>query len=120
MLSVFLRWLSGDVAQSLAKAYADRNNAQTDQQRIAANARIRALEIQQEARAQGGRLTAWMQAAWAAPFVIYDAKLLLWDKVLGIGATDPLSPTLAASHDLMLGFYFGGAAAIGVARALRR
>lgn len=120
MISGIVRWLSGDVASSLAKAYADRNNAQTEQARIAANVQIARLEERQANRALGGRITAWVQAVWAAPFIIYTWKLIVWDKVLGMGATDELSLQLLEMQTLIVGLYFGGAAGIGVVRALRK
>ncbi|MBL3567226.1 hypothetical protein JMM59_19760 [Rhodovulum sulfidophilum] len=57
---------------------------------------------------------------WAAPFILYNAKLLIWDNVLVLDATDALSADLLDLQLRIVTFYFGGAAAIGVVRALRR
>lgn len=52
----------------------------------------------------------WFVAAiislWAMVFLIYDAKLVLWDKVLGLGVTDPLSSELTTVHLTIVGGLF--------------
>ncbi|RBO54636.1 hypothetical protein DSD19_04470 [Rhodovulum sp. BSW8] len=112
--------LGGGLAGQLREAYEARLRAANDADRIAAEIRIAELQERQANRALGGRLTAWVQAAWAAPFILYNAKLLIWDKVLGLDATDALSADLLDLQLRIVTFYFGGAAAIGVVRELRR
>jgi hypothetical protein len=34
---------------------------------------------------QGNWVTRWVRPAWAAPFVIYTWKIVVWDIVLGFG-----------------------------------
>tara|TARA_Y100000815_G_scaffold237814_1_gene231830 strand:+ start:829 stop:1200 length:372 start_codon:yes stop_codon:yes gene_type:complete len=111
--------LTGDIGRSIAAAYQARHDAKTEQDRISADLEIARLEQQQANRALGGRLTAWVQCLWAAPFIAYNAKLVVWDKVLGLGATDPLSVSLMDLQLRIVTFYFGGAAAVKVVRALR-
>lgn len=120
MLKAILNIFTGGLLDRLADAYEARHNAKTERERIAAEVDIARLEQQQANRALGGKITALVQAAWAAPFVIYNAKLLVWDKVLGLGATDTLSAELVGLQTTIVQFYFGGAAAIGVVRALRK
>lgn len=120
MLKAVLNWLSGGGLNALAEAYAARNNATTEQARIAAEVEIARLEERQANRALGGRITAWVQVAWALPFIVYNAKLLIWDKVLSMGATDALSTDLTALQLRIVTFYFGGVAAVSVVRALRK
>jgi hypothetical protein len=120
VLSSIVGLFTGGVAQSLADAYKARNDATTEQERIAAEVDIARIEERQATRALGGKLTAIVQAAWAAPFIVYNAKLVIWDKVFGLGATDPLSPSLMDTQITIVAFYFGGAAAIGVVRAIKR
>ena len=119
MIRSVISALTGDIGRSLAAAYQAKHDAKTEQARVAAEVDIARLETRQANRALGGRLTAWVQALWAAPFVLYTWKLLVWDKVLGWGVTDPLSPSLADLQLRVVVFYFGGAAAIGVVRAIR-
>ena len=97
--------LSGIAAQ-LRGAYADRLAATNDSDRIAAEVTIAQLEARQSVLISGGKVSAFIQAAWAAPFILYNAKLLVWDKVLGWGATDGLSPELYNVQMIIVGFYF--------------
>lgn len=120
MLRAILRIFTGGLLDKLADAYKAREEAKTDAERIAADVEIARLQERQANRALGGRITAWVQAAWAAPFIIYDWKLLVWDKVLGAGVTDDLSADLMTMQLRIAMFYFGGAAAVGVVRALKR
>lgn len=120
MIRAIIAALTGDLGQSLARAFEAKHNAQTEQDRIAAELEIARLQERQANRALGGRITGVMQALWAAPFIIYDWKLLVWDKVLGAGVTDPLSASLIDMQIRIAMFYFGGAAVIGVVRAIRR
>ncbi len=57
-----------------------------------------------------------VQIAWALPFVIYNGKLILWDKVLELGATDPLSPELYTLQSVIVGFFFLTTTVRGLAR----
>lgn len=119
MLSALIKWLTGGGVDAISKAYAARHNAQTEQQRIDAEIEINRVETQQANRELGGRVTAWVQLAWAAPFIAYNSKLIVWDKMLGMGATDALSGDLMDLQLRIVTFYFGGSAAVGVVRALR-
>ena len=119
-LGKILSWVSGSLVGEIADAYKAKHTATTEQARIAAGVNIARLETQQANRALGGRLTAWVQAAWAAPFILYNWKLIVWDKMLGMGATDALSQDLSALQLRIVAFYFGGAAAVGIVRAIRR
>lgn len=51
-------------------------------------------------------INAIVRATFAAPVALYYGKLFLWDKVLGWGATDPLSPDLIHVSWVIIGFYF--------------
>ncbi len=96
------------VAEHLAAAYAARTNATTEQQRIAAQERVehyQALERILIAE-QGSWLTRWVRPAFALPFVVYVWKLVLWDKVLGWGATDALGDNLTTIMVTIVGAYF--------------
>jgi len=120
MIKRVLGWIMGDLTRALSDAYAAKHNADTEQARIEAEKHIARLEVQQANRALGGRITAFVQMAWAAPFILYTWKLVVWDKMLGLGATDPLSIELLTMQRQIAALYFGGAAAIGVVRAIKR
>ena len=54
---------------------------------------------------------------------IYFAKLLIWDKVFGLGSTDPLAGWALIAANLVIGFYFAKRGAENVATiigAIRR
>jgi hypothetical protein len=47
-------------------------------------------------------------------------KLLIWDKVLGLGTTDPLAGFAAVTANLVVSFYFAKRGFENVARIIRR
>jgi hypothetical protein len=96
------------IAEKIADAYIEKQKALTDRERIVADERIRTLEMQRNivVMEQGSRLTRWVRPAFALPFVVYVNKLVLWDKVLGFGATDPLGPDLSETMAIIIGAYF--------------
>jgi hypothetical protein len=84
-------------------------NAKTDQERIAASERIGALQAQQAvlvADSQRSNVDIYIRALYAVPPAIYLGKLFVYDKVLALGTTDPLSDTLTHTLWVVLGFYF--------------
>ena len=91
-----------------ATAYEAKQRAQTDKEKIAADERIKTLEAKRDVLvAEGGsRLNAVMRAGFGIPPMIYLGKLYLFDKVLGWGTTDPLSPELWNVLWTVVGFYF--------------
>lgn len=98
----------GRIADKLAAAYVERSNAQTDQQRIAADERIKTLESRRDVilKAQSDPFERWVRIGFSLPFIIFVWKLVVWDKVLGWGATDNLSDDLWAILYIVLGGYF--------------
>jgi hypothetical protein len=51
---------------------------------------------------------------------LYFAKLLVWDKVLGFGSTDPLAGFAAITANLVVSFYFAKRGFENVARIIKR
>jgi hypothetical protein len=51
---------------------------------------------------------------------IYLSKLLVWDKVLGLGTTDPLAGFAATTANLVIAFYFAKRGFENVARIIKR
>jgi hypothetical protein len=96
----------GGLAGKLADAYKAKAAAQTDEARIAADVIISQLQARQAAVIAGGRWIAPIQAAFAGMFLIYYAKLIIWDKVLGLGVTDGLSPSLENLSMIVISFIF--------------
>jgi hypothetical protein len=110
------------IAGRLASAYEAKQKAATDRERIAADVRIKRLEaIANIQAAEGGsRINAFMRAALAAGPTVYLLKIFVWDKVLGLGATDALSPELWNVVTAVVGFYFLYEASTSLARILKR
>jgi len=54
------------------------------------------------------KATRWIRPFFAAPFVIYNFKLVVWDAVLGWGVTDPLSDNMWYVEMTIITFYFLG------------
>ena len=51
---------------------------------------------------------------------LYFAKLLVWDKVLGLGTTDPLAGFASTTSNLVISFYFAKRGFENVARIIKR
>ena len=64
---------------------------------------------------QGNWVTRSVRPVWSLPFIIFTWKVIVWDKLLGWGATDPLDPKMWSVFMLMVGAYFGGRSAEKVA-----
>lgn len=89
----------------LATARASRDNAETEQARIAADAEVRRLEARVAAQSVG-RGAMFMRIAFGVPIAIYFGKIFLWDKVLKWGTTDDLTAQQWQVVMVVLGFYF--------------
>lgn len=97
----------GKIAESLAQAYAAKQSATTDQERIAADAKIKTLEARRdvlvaESRHPGNVI---MRGLLALPVAAILWKIFVWDKCLGLGATT-MSPDTWHVVWIVLGFYF--------------
>ena len=105
-------WFTGGglngIASELRQAHADKLQAQTDEGKIAADVTIAQLNARQNALIQGkgSWISKAVQAAWAAPFIIYTWKLVVWDKVLKLGVTDALGSFESDIAKIIVGFYF--------------
>lgn len=105
-------WFTGGglngIASELRQAHADKLQAQTNEDKIAADVTIAQLNARQNALIQGkgSWISKVVQAAWATPFIIYNAKVIVWDKVLKLGTTDPLGQFEQNLGMIIVGFYF--------------
>jgi len=114
MIGLILKFLGGGgiaaIGGQLRAAYELKLKAQTDHEKLEADQRIQELQAQQSVliAEQGNWMTRWIRPAFALPFVIYNAKVVVWDKVLGWGVTDPLSSDFAQMQMVMIGAYFLG------------
>ncbi len=111
MLKFLLGLLSGplsDISNDLKEAYQSKLDAKNNSERIAADERIALLESRRATilAAQSDRYERFVRIGFAFPFIAYVNKLVLWDKVLGWGVTDGLSPELYQIMMIVLGGYF--------------
>ncbi|MGD9729563.1 MAG: 3TM-type holin [Nitrospiraceae bacterium] len=83
-------------------------DAKTEQERIAADERTKALEAKRDVMiAEAGLgLNAYMRTAIALGPAVFLLKVFIWDKVLKLGSTDNLSPELWNVVVAVVGFYF--------------
>ena len=97
----------GSIVGQLAEAYKAREVAKTDRDKIAADERIKTLEARRDVMvAEGSPINAYVRMAFAVGPAAYYLKIFVWDKVLGWGSTDPLSPELTQISMIVIGFYF--------------
>lgn len=105
-----LKWLNplGVIADRLTAAYEAKQKARTDQERLKADVLINQLEARQTVLVaeQGSWLTRWIRPALALPIVVYVWKIIIWDKVLGWGVTDPIGSTGEYLMTAVVGAYF--------------
>ncbi len=79
--------------------------------------RDRAATVEVMKAAQGSWVTLAVWALFAAPPGLYLAKLYVWDKMLGWGSTDPLSPFLEnLTITIVAGLFGSGAVVLGAGR----
>jgi hypothetical protein len=112
MLKLLLSWVTGGglsgVADRIGDAYERKLQAQTDSEKMQIDAEIATLTLQQQVliAEQANWLTRWIRPAFALPFVIYDFKIVVWDKVLKLGTTDPLSSEFWQLQMIVFGAFF--------------
>ena len=119
--------LGGPFAKAALDAYRARLSTENASEKIAADLAARELAVEQRERElasqsvlaeQGRWYTALPRPLFAFAFVIYVWKVVVWDKVLALGSTDPLSGDVAHWATIVLTAYFGGRSIEKVARIL--
>jgi hypothetical protein len=127
MWMTILSFLGGPVVKALIQAYQAKLKAGNIEGKIAAD--LAATEIAAQT-AEMQALTQYRIAEigrWYEPdklmgfcVAIYFAKLLVWDKVLGLGATDALAGFAAVTSNLIVTFYFAKRGFENIARIIKR
>jgi len=121
--------IGGPVITGLINAYKAKLDAANIQDRIAADLAAKEIEAEIEARKQASAIIIVEQGRWytaiirpllALPIIIYLWKVIVWDKVLGLGSTDPIIGMIADWTGTILAAYVGGRSIEKVARILRR
>ena len=112
MFSLILSWLTGGgiaaIGKQLNEAYQTKLRAQTDSEKLQADMDIAQLSARQQVliAEQGSWRTSWIRPAAAFPFIAYDWKIVIFDKVLKLGVTDDLSPQFWQLQMIVFGAYF--------------
>lgn len=119
--------LTGPLLQAGVDAWKAKLTADSDKDKIAADLAGRELVVQQrEIEVQAQLRTAEIGHPFEPDKImgycvaVYLAKLLIWDKVLGLGSTDPLVGWVETTANLIVAFYFGKRGFENVARILKR
>ncbi|MFZ0847266.1 MAG: hypothetical protein WAM62_15880 [Pseudolabrys sp.] len=133
MFATILGWLGnligGPFAKAAVDAYRAKLTAENTSEKIAADLAARELVVEQrEAELatqtviaeQGRWYTALPRPLFAFAFVIYVWKVVVWDRVLGLGSTAALTGDVAQWAMIVLTAYFGGRSLEKVARILSR
>lgn len=133
MFAIFLGWLGnllgGPFAKAAVDAYRAKLTAENTSEKIAADLAARELGVEQRERElatqavmaeQGRWFTALPRPLFALAFVIYVWKVVVWDRVLGLGSTAALTGDVAQWAMIVLTAYFGGRSIEKVAKILSR
>lgn len=112
MIGQILSWLLGGgvaaITKSIREIRKDELDAKNTADRIKAEKEIATLEARRSvlvAEAKSNWNVAF-RAFMALPFVVFVWKTVAYDKVLGLGSTDNLSPELWNLMMVVYGFYF--------------
>lgn len=127
MWMTIISFLGGPVVKALIDAYSAKLKAESVDSKIAADLAVSEIAAQTaETKAVMQYRTAEL-GYWYEPdkligycVSIYFAKLLVWDKVLGLGSTDPLAGFAAITANLVVSFYFAKRGFENVARIIKR
>jgi hypothetical protein len=118
---LLIRWLSGflaaPVVEGFINAYKARLAAESSQDRTAAELAAKAIEAEIEARKSAAAIIISEQGRWytavirpllAVPVIIYLWKVIVWDKVLGLGTTDAIGGDVGIWAGTIVATYVGG------------
>lgn len=129
MMAWLLSFLSGPLLNSLVNAYKAKLEAGNTRDAKAVDLAVAEIQGDIAARSaakeiiiaeQGHWYTAIIRPLFALPFVIFAWKVIVWDKVLAWGTTDPIDPNMWTVFLAVIGSYFGLTAIDRIARVFKR
>ena len=127
MWMAILGFLGGPVIKGLIAAYQARLKAGNIDSKIAADLAANEIaaqtaETQAIAQYRIAEIGHWYEPDKLMGYFVacYFGKLLVWDKVLGLGTTDALAGWASATANLVVSFYFAKRGFENVARIIRR
>jgi hypothetical protein len=127
MLSWLASFLSGPLINGVIEAYKARLEEESSQDRMAADLAAKAIEAEIEARKSADALILAEEGRWwtaavrpllALPVVIYLWKVIVWDKVLGLGSTDAIGGDVAQWAGAIVTTYVGGRSLEKIAKSV--
>jgi hypothetical protein len=127
MWMTIISFIGGPVIKGLIDAYQAKLKAGNTSEKIAADLATSEIAAQTAETTEITKLRIaeighpWEPDKLMGYFVaIYFGKLLIWDKVLGLGSTDGLQGFAATTANLVVSFYFAKRGFENVARIIRR
>ena len=130
-VTAFFTWLAslltGPLLNKALDAYKAKLSAGNDADKIAADLATRELAVQQREIEVQSEYRIASLGRWYEPdklmgyaVAVYVGKLLIYDKVLGLGSTDPLGGWIETTANLIVAFYFAKRGFENVARIIKR
>ena len=129
MLAWLASLIGGPIVNGLIDGYKAKLDAANTHDRIAADLAAKHIEAEIAARQQATAIIIAEQGRWytaiirpllALPIIIYFWKVIVWDKVLGVGVTDPLTGLVSDWAGTIVTAYVGGRSVEKVANLLAR
>jgi len=127
MWMAILSFLGGPVVKGLIEAYQAKLKAGNVESKIAADLATgeiaaQTAETQAVTQYRIAEIGRWYEPdKLMAYFVaLYLGKLLVWDKMLGLGTTDPLAGFASTTANLVVSFHFAKRGFENVAKIIRR
>jgi hypothetical protein len=127
MWMTILGFLGGPVIKGLIEAYQAKLKAGNVDSKIAADLAAGEIAAQVSETNEIMKYRTAEIGHWYEPdklmgyFVAaYFGKLLVWDKVLGLGTTDPLAGFASTTANLVVSFYFAKRGFENIARIIKR
>jgi len=127
MLQWLASFLTAPVINGVIEAYKARLDAENSQDRAAADLAAKAIAAEIEARRSADALIIAEQGRWytaiirpllALPVVVFMWKVIVWDKVLGLGSTDALTGDVATWSGAIVTTYVGGRSLEKIAKTI--
>ena len=127
MWMTIISFLGGPVIKGLIDAYQAKLKAGNTSEKIASETAAGEMAVQTaEIQAQNAYKIASL-GHWYEPdkimgyaVAIYFGKLLVYDKVLGLGSTDPLAGFAEVTANLIVAFYFAKRGFENIARIIKK
>lgn len=119
--------IAGPVLGKALDAYKAKLSSGNTSENIAADLAAKEVELQRREAELHTQYRVAELGYWYEPDKImgycvaaYVAKLIVWDKVLGLGSTDPLGGWIEVTANLIVSFYFAKRGFENVARIIKR